>query len=116
MQRADLMVLPFRDILNSGSSLLALSFNGPILVPAKGSLTELAQTVGPEWVRTYPESLTPEILADAIVWAAKPRPSPAPLESYSWERCGKETAEFLRAVAFKQPQIVKSISTQDGFV
>ena len=116
IQRADLMVLPFLDILNSGSSLLALSFNGPILVPAKGSLTELAQTVGPEWVRTYPESLTSEILADAIVWAATPRPSPAPLESYGWQRCGKETAEFLHAIAFKQPQIIKTIPAQDGFV
>lgn len=104
IQRADLMVLPFRDILNSGSSLLALSFNIPLLVPAKGSLIELAQNVGPEWVRTYPETLTPEILADAIAWAAKPRPNPAPLESYNWERCGKETAEFLHAVAFPQPR------------
>ena len=96
---ADLMVLPFSQILNSGSALLALSFNVPILVPAQGTLIELAELVGPEWVRTYPDTLTPEILADALQWAAQPRPTPAPLDHFDWDSSGKATADFLRAIA-----------------
>ena len=95
----DLMVLPFSRILNSGSVLLALSLNVPVLVPAQGTLVEVAELVGPAWVRTYPDTLTPEILADALQWAAQPRTTPAPLDQFDWDSSGKATADFLRAMA-----------------
>ncbi len=62
---ADLVVLPFSDIMHSGSAMLALSFDRPVLVPARGSLPELQMRVGSEWVRTYDGELTPTILKDA---------------------------------------------------
>ena len=37
---ADLVVLPFRDILTSGSAILALSFGRPVVAPALGCLPE----------------------------------------------------------------------------
>jgi len=40
---ADLVVLPYRRILNSGSAFLALTFGKPILAPRQGSLIELEQ-------------------------------------------------------------------------
>ena len=95
----DLMVLPFTQTLNSASIILALSFNVPVLVPAEGSLVEVAEEVGPAWVRTYTGTLTPEILTAAIQWAAQPRPTPAPIDHHDWEVCGKKTADFLRAIA-----------------
>ena len=54
-------MLPFSDIMHSGSAILALSFNKPVLVPARGSLPELQALVGTDWVRTYVGELTPEI-------------------------------------------------------
>ena len=66
---ADLLVFPYRDILNSGSALLALSFDRPILVPDRGAMAELRRTVGAEWVRTYDGELTTETLATAMAWA-----------------------------------------------
>jgi beta-1,4-mannosyltransferase len=62
IRAADLVVLPFREILNSGSAVLALSLDRPILVPAKGSMTELQQFAGAEWVRLYSGELTSETL------------------------------------------------------
>ena len=50
---ADLVVLPFSDIMHSGSAILALSFNKPVLVPARGALPELQTRVGAAWVQTY---------------------------------------------------------------
>jgi beta-1,4-mannosyltransferase len=70
IRAADLVVLPFRDILNSGSAVLALSLDRPVLVPVKGSMQELQQFAGAEWVRLYSGDLTSEILQqhlDAVV-------------------------------------------------
>ncbi len=82
---ADLVVLPYREILNSGSALLALSLDRPVLVPNRGALAELADTVGPAWVRTYNGDLSPAILASALDWARQaPRGEVAPLDSLAW--------------------------------
>jgi beta-1,4-mannosyltransferase len=43
MRAADLIALPYKEILNSGSAILALSFDRPILVPAAGALAELSE-------------------------------------------------------------------------
>jgi glycosyltransferase involved in cell wall biosynthesis len=40
LRAADLVVLPFRDILTSGSAILALSFGRPVVAPALGCLPE----------------------------------------------------------------------------
>ena len=65
LRAADLVVLPFRDITNSASALLALSFDRPVLVPALGAMGELQALAGADWVRTYEGELTPEVLARA---------------------------------------------------
>lgn len=68
LKAADLVVLPFREILNSGSAMLSLSFGCPILVPEIGSMGELRAYVGDQWVRTYNGELTSEKLQDALSW------------------------------------------------
>jgi glycosyltransferase involved in cell wall biosynthesis len=40
LRAADVVVLPFRDILTSGSAILALSFGRPVVAPALGCLPE----------------------------------------------------------------------------
>lgn len=74
IRAADLVAAPFREILNSGSAVLALSLDRPVLVPAKGSMMELQQFAGTDWVRLYSGELTMETLRrhldDAIERAA----------------------------------------------
>jgi glycosyltransferase involved in cell wall biosynthesis len=62
LRAADLVVLPFRAILNSGSAVLSLALDRPVLVPDKGSLRELRTFAGAEWVRLYSGDLTPKLL------------------------------------------------------
>ncbi len=82
---SDLVVLPYREILNSGSALLALSLDRPVLVPRRGALAELADAVGAQWVRCYDGELTGEMLRDAISWAREtPRRARAPLGQFGW--------------------------------
>src|SRR6185295_13033913 len=68
LRAADLVILPYTQILNSGSAILALSFDRPILVPARGALSELRYVVGPDWVSLYEDQLNPEIVRAAIQW------------------------------------------------
>jgi len=93
---ADFAVVPFLDSWNSGSAILALSFNLPVLVPAIGSITELKELVGPEWVKTFQGTLSPEILNQGFLWTAGIGKIPeAPLEGLRWERIAEKTKEFF---------------------
>ena len=98
---ADLVALPYRDILHSGSALLALSFDRPVLVPGRGAMSELKAQVGTEWVHTYPggEGFVPGVLEDALRWARHtPRSEHAPLEAFDWERIAAQTTAVYRTV------------------
>jgi glycosyltransferase involved in cell wall biosynthesis len=91
---ADLVVLPFRQILNSGSALLALSFETPVLVPALGAMPELQAAFGSDWVRTYDGELTADDLKSALEWARRcQRPEISHASSLSWEEIAKRTLE-----------------------
>jgi len=105
---ADLVVLPFADIMHSGSAILALSFNRPALVPARGSLPELQIRVGPQWIRTYDGELTPAILTAAAVWARNSKRASRPdLSSFEWTHIVQSTVELysrLCALPLRQPR------------
>jgi beta-1,4-mannosyltransferase len=91
-QAANLVVLPYREILNSGAALLALSFNRPVLVPDKGAMAELQADIGQEWVSTYQGELTTSILHEALAWATDvSRPAIAPLEHLNWQAIAEQT-------------------------
>jgi beta-1,4-mannosyltransferase len=96
---ADLIVLPYADILNSGSAILGLSFDRPILVPGIGAMPELRRCVGEEWVRTYHGEIDPRKLKEALAWAIScPRESKAPLEEFGWTAIGEQTLAAYQAI------------------
>jgi hypothetical protein len=100
---ADLAVFPYKDILNSGSALMALTFDVPLLVPALGSMPELREQVGADWVMTYGGDLSPEVLAAGRSWVAgTARARRAPLESLDWLPLATRTVEFYREVCAKK--------------
>jgi glycosyltransferase involved in cell wall biosynthesis len=100
---SDVVVLPFSDIFNSGSAMLALSFDRPLLVPALGAMSELEQAVGKEWVRTYQGILTTRDLEQAMDWALHTkRPGPAPLEPFDWDGLAADTLRFYSAALGRQ--------------
>ena len=98
LRAADLVALPFTDITNSGSALLALSFDRPVLVPRLGAMGELQEQVGPDWVRTYEGELTPAILDEALTWARRPRPDGPDLSALEWGAIAEQTLAFYRAL------------------
>ena len=102
---ADLVVLPFSDIMHSGSAILALSFNKPVLVPALGALPELQACVGKDWVQTYQGELTPAILSAAAAWARNSDRGLCPdLSSFEWPHIVQATvALYSRLCALPLP-------------
>ena len=95
---ADLIVLPYRDILNSGAAILALSFNRPALVPNKGTMGELSRQIGSKWVRTF-ERLTSCELSASMAWAlSESRPQKVPLEHLDWRLLASQTLDAYRSL------------------
>ena len=64
--RAELVVLPYLAMHNSGSALLALSVGRPVLVPRNAVTTALQSEVGRAWVKTYEPPLTARDVSDAL--------------------------------------------------
>jgi beta-1,4-mannosyltransferase len=63
---AELVVLPYRELHNSGAALLALSLERPVLLPASEVASALTDEVGPGWVHLYSGELTGAALATAL--------------------------------------------------
>ncbi len=97
---ADLVILPYREILNSGSALLGLSFDRPVVVPRRGALGELQDLVGDRWVRTYEGEITPSHIEEALKWALNTsRPERAPLDALDWKVLAQQTIDAYKAIA-----------------
>ena len=88
---ADVAVLPYKDILHSGSALMALSLDTPILVPDMGAMEELQRKVGGAWVRRYGGELSAAELRESLAWAREVADQQPNLDALAWEEVGKAT-------------------------
>lgn len=120
---ADLVVLPYREILNSGTAMLALSFDRPVLVPDRGAMGELRSMFGSEWVRTYSGSLTPLDLAEGLDWTRTSSRIRRPeLELVDWPALAKQTLHAYSEVVsgvnrpHKSHKAVRSASEAAPFI
>lgn len=88
---ADVVVLPYKKMINSGALLLGLSLGKPVLAPMNAVTQEIQQEVGAQWLYLYEGELTSNDLLDAISWSADlPRGSKPDLALRDWDLIGKE--------------------------
>jgi glycosyltransferase involved in cell wall biosynthesis len=101
MRRADLVVLPYRNIEQSGVLYTALAFGRPLVLSAVGGFPEVAERgaarlVPPEDPAALASALD-ELIADP---AARERLATAAAHeaatTYSWDRIGEATAALYR--------------------
>lgn len=86
---AELVVLPYRFMHNSGSVFYALSLDRPVLVPDNEVNRDLAREVGPGWVHLFDGDLTGAALADTIVRLRAEPPQTRPdLSRRDWTESG----------------------------
>ena len=88
---SDLVVLPFKDILNSGSAMLSLTFKKPLLCPNIGSLIELKNMFPSGVVNTYDELSLQNI--DHIICSSK-IPSSVVLDQFNNKKLANLLKEF----------------------
>jgi len=94
--RAELVVLPYRELHNSGAALLALSLDRPVLLPAGPAVERLAAEVGPGWVMTFDGDLTSEDLIAAVRAARSDRAPTPDLGARAWPQIGVDHAAAYR--------------------
>jgi glycosyltransferase involved in cell wall biosynthesis len=96
VKAADVVVLPYQAITNSGAALLALSFGVPVALPHTAPMEELRRAVGGNWVFLYEGPVSSSVLSEIQRWVeGESRNSSAPLENLSWDRLGEQTAAFF---------------------
>jgi beta-1,4-mannosyltransferase len=97
--QAELVVLPYKEMHNSGALLVALSLGRPVLVPHSTANSLIAEEVGESWLLTYEDKLTEEVLRDALVKARRLAPYGTPdLKDRDWNVVGEaHYRAYLRA-------------------
>ena len=98
---AQLVVLPYRFMHNSGAILAALSLDRPVLAPDNEVNRSLAQEVGPGWVHLYDGELQPDDVEQTLKRVGNEAPEARPdLSRREWDVDGRAHADaFRRAVA-----------------
>lgn len=93
---ADIVVLPFEAILNSGSTVLALSFDRKIIAPNLGSIRELREMVGKEWIYMYEGDFNKSVLENGIKSLSLDvsEAQRCPLDPFNWEDLSRDTYSF----------------------
>ncbi|SNR41433.1 glycosyltransferase [Blastococcus mobilis] len=100
VSRAELVVLPYREMHNSGAALMALSLDRPVLLPDNEVNARLAAEVGADWVIRYDGELTGQVLLAALEEAGHIPPEARPdLSRREWDRTGADhTAAYRLAL------------------
>ena len=102
MRRADLVVLPYRNIEQSGVLYTALAFGRPLVLSAVGGFTEIAERGAARLVPPGdPDALARGAAASCSPTAPRATLSPTPrtkaaATTYSWERIGEQTMALYR--------------------
>lgn len=101
LRASDLVVLPYSAIQNSGSAILAVSADRPVLVPDLGAMHELAALVGPDWVRLYDGPFDTAALDGALAWLDErtvAADASADLSALEWDAIARSTIDVYRRV------------------
>lgn len=97
---ADLVVLPFLRVMNSGSALYTLTCGTPILAPRMPLFEELQNYVGAKWIMLYDGALKPSDLEQAWKSAVEIKASgeKPKMDNFCWSSIGKKTVDFYRKI------------------
>lgn len=101
-----LVVLPYREMHNSGSAILALSLSRPVLLPRTDTNLLLLDEIGSDWIRLYDDDLDADDVRTALEWARSRRPDSEPdLSGRSWAMARSAHADAYRLAAARARQI-----------
>lgn len=91
---AELVVLPYRELHNSGAMLVALSLDRPVLVPRTPSTEAALAEAGPDWVHLYDGELDEGDVLGALDRVRRASTTAPRLEGRDWDLLGRRHAEL----------------------
>lgn len=103
ISRATIVVLPYREMHNSGMLLVALSVGRPVLVPHSCANDAIAAEVGDRWVNRYGGDLAAADIRAALALASEPRESAPAFVQRSWAEVAEAYASVFRRAADLSP-------------
>jgi beta-1,4-mannosyltransferase len=105
MTGADVVVLPYKQLENSGVALVALSLGRPIILPTGPATIALQEEVGPEWVFLYEGDFSANILETAVTHLRGRSAADQPnLSDRDWTTVGeRHYAAYLDALERSRP-------------
>ncbi|WP_337055143.1 glycosyltransferase [Pseudoxanthomonas sp. USHLN014] len=90
VSESELVVLPYKEMHNSGTLLLALSLGRPVLVPRTANNAAVAAEVGPGWVFMYEGELDAQVIQWGLAQARNTPRAPTPdLSRRDWSQAGQ---------------------------
>lgn len=105
---AQLVVLPYKEMHNSGTVLTALSLGRPVLVPDNPTNRDIAAEVGPGWVHLFTGELTTEDLRAALAASADIGSLPPPdLSRRDWDVSARGHLAAFRAALAAQDRAAR---------
>ena len=112
LSAADVVVLPYKNILTSGSAILAMSFGKPIIAPRIGGIPELVGTADALLYDTnHPEGLAIALKkSTAIDFSQLHSQITMMCDRLEWSSIGAKTAEVYRScwISDRLPEVQKS--------
>lgn len=97
---AELIVLPYRELHNSGVLLVALSLDKPVLVPRSAAADAMAEEVGDGWITQFDGDLDASDVAAALTAARAGIAGRPRLDGRDWALLGEHhAAAYRRALA-----------------
>lgn len=93
---SDLVVLPYTEISNSGSLILALSHERPTLVPRTPAFLELGHAIGEHWIRYFEGELSAKTMREAMQTSLSYSGPPPELGHLDWHHISSLTFEFYQ--------------------
>lgn len=88
--QAELVILPYHEMHNSGAILVAMSLGRPVLAPRTESNSALSAEVGPGWILEYDGDLTPAVIRSALHEVRTAARSAEPyLADRDWDHVGR---------------------------
>lgn len=105
---ADLVVLPYKKMNNSGAALLALSIGRPVLVPDGPTTRELQAEFGRDWVSLFQHPFGPADLARVVEVRDAPLRHQVPdMRARDWSVLGRMYSDLFHELAHR-PRVTSS--------
>jgi len=100
ISKAEVVILPYKQMHNSGALLAALSVDRPVVVPASSANQILSAEAGDSWIIQYGGELTGRVLEEALTQVRNATRSSSPnLDARDWEVVADSHAVAYRRIA-----------------